>query len=1362
VAGTWTSGCCVTDTLFPIEPTEPVTPPDAPLAERLRPKTVEDIVGRVLHRLEVQGRLEAAQLPKVAVEFRAFLREHARELANGGDGVRFPLSAWRSGAPDVFIRGELQAKDGRYLGESAEESLSGSVGASHEHSVEVTKRKDSSLGVAGAGFIGDHDVEYGGVQIAYKSNRVGTDKIGQQVGFERSSGGSGKVHRFDYPVEFEVRVGGRWSVPGEVAYWEYADSARGYTASSVAGRVEVAVPERAGVVLAELSGPSERSSATVWEDGASPRSGESEVQLPAGFELESLKPLPDLQSTVATMLAAPDGARWREWYRRPLVGARPVAFDQHQGKNWLERKRDELNERNAALDALESFTSPAARAARFERAVLYYDSVRLKSHNRPGLAGTRELFARLDLSTRLGQPRVLARDDEHRFGGTRFAKTEWETDAQKGWGVKGKLAGGIMAPASDLDTYFGAELDLGLLYSRVKGASTANAAKDVATEGWRERGYLVSFDATHEVHTVTGRAWQDISTLIHQAPVVEQSKWVRVPDAVKVWVPASEIHRIGALTESDLEKLADGDAEHYRAAAQTEAGRQAEQEQDTPVTDAPVTDTPETPVAESPAVAEVAEVPGSSVPEVRAPANVGRGSGRVELYRLESGGELVQQIARRLDQWSAENGRVTRSWLDLAYQALGRPAEAQVPAPGRVAKFDRINERLLQDVLVPTLTTSGFGAALDEMLNGGRAVFLEGDTPFGKVEQMVVLRARLGQGHYHRTVSGHTSQSGLKATRRAGEMTRAGFDSEYALVAIAYPGKSERPAAWFAAGPAGVQTWAKKWETSRKHEESVTSTGAGESVQFLHDLVVTMDVYPYARPGHYSQHLPEWIPRLGGRRFGGTWGAEFTLPGAARSTVPVEEVLPADGEADRPAEPAGQTGGSLVEWQRSYGLPVGLPERVLVRPFDAPALHAALEELAYGGESGRPVLRPRAGFQLQAQTGSALLRSKLREAMSPQGYSLEVAGDALGMVTVRVDFVARELVRVIDGGSLTRTSTDASHAEMTSEISGGAGPLWYADFRPPTIHLPHHTAANRPFALGVDSYSHWTGWGGEKSVAFGTEKTAPDSQAQGVAGPRYLVRLTPVWTVEAAYREKKLFLRGSRPVPAEWEAPITAGPDEPILMEVDRQGLTQLGLDAPDHTGPGTRNDQRAPSSDRTATPALPTLAEGDERATLAEDDEQAASLATFLARISQDASADPQEDTPHDDNGHDNGDQVAPAQSTDAPATNTASVPEPAVERRGEKRSAGEMAPEGQPSAKRHATDVPQAERPAVDTPPVVQREADRSADGHGADDLGTAGRGEKRSAGEVALEDQPPAKRHATDVPQAERPAVDTPHAS
>jgi hypothetical protein len=196
---------------------------------------------------------------------------------------------------------------------------------------------------------------------------------------------------------------------------------------------------------------------------------------------------------------------------------------------------------------------------------------------------------------------------------------------------------------------------------------------------------------------------------------------------VKVWVPASEIHRIGVLSDEDVAKLEVDEAERYRAEVRTAAAADTAQEPHVPQPEASESDVhelhatetemrepdvPESTVGEPHAVE--ADTPESSalVEEspaglVRAPVNVGRGSGRVELYRLEAGGELVQQIARRLDEWSVDNGRVTRNWLDLAYQVLGRPAvEGQVPAPARVAKFDRINERLVHDVLGATLTSS--------------------------------------------------------------------------------------------------------------------------------------------------------------------------------------------------------------------------------------------------------------------------------------------------------------------------------------------------------------------------------------------------------------------------------------------------------------------------------------------------------------------------------------------------------------------------------------------------------------------------------------------------------------------------------
>lgn len=144
-------------------------------AYRLADETVEEITGRVLHRLDAEGLLDAARLSDAATQLRAFLREHVRELANGGDGVRFPLSAWRSGAPDVFVRGVLRPADGRYLGD-AKVTLTGSIAASHAQTTEITKRQDRSVGVAGAGFLvsEDDNVQHGAAVPADTSKQVAT------------------------------------------------------------------------------------------------------------------------------------------------------------------------------------------------------------------------------------------------------------------------------------------------------------------------------------------------------------------------------------------------------------------------------------------------------------------------------------------------------------------------------------------------------------------------------------------------------------------------------------------------------------------------------------------------------------------------------------------------------------------------------------------------------------------------------------------------------------------------------------------------------------------------------------------------------------------------------------------------------------------------------------------------------------------------------------------------------------------------------------------------------------------------------------------------------------------------------------
>ena len=61
---------------------------------RLDDSTLDDVAGTALHKLWGRGEISGEDLPRLADRFRDFLREHAREVANGGDGVRFPLSAW--------------------------------------------------------------------------------------------------------------------------------------------------------------------------------------------------------------------------------------------------------------------------------------------------------------------------------------------------------------------------------------------------------------------------------------------------------------------------------------------------------------------------------------------------------------------------------------------------------------------------------------------------------------------------------------------------------------------------------------------------------------------------------------------------------------------------------------------------------------------------------------------------------------------------------------------------------------------------------------------------------------------------------------------------------------------------------------------------------------------------------------------------------------------------------------------------------------------------------------------------------------------------------------------------------------------
>ncbi|SDK22582.1 hypothetical protein SAMN04487820_105326 [Actinopolyspora mzabensis] len=1142
------------------------TPDRLDAHHRLPEQTVRAITGPVLSKLHADGTLPGKDLPDLAERLNTFVRNRPREIT-GGDGLRLPLGSMQPGAPDVFVRGAMDRSGARYLGSTDGETSKSSIGGHDGHSAGRGHGSTTTAGISGItpasipNPIGpDEHNNFSGLQAAVETSNSRGETSSHLTGYERSSESS-PVHEFGYPTEFEVRIGGRWS--------DRPDQA---TTSRISSEVRVSAPERTGIHFDESrsepdtrsderenrdpgrgnggTGAETRGNGTTgsWQRGRAPR-GHREGHLPAGFELETLKPVPGLRRTMTDMLGAITGSWWLGGLTTPLVGGRPPAFDEsvnHGMTSSRDRSSGALDQRNAALDAMESFTSTDARAARFERAALHRDTTWLQTHNSGGMVGNRELTARADLSTRLDTPRVVGRDDAHRFGGT-------DERAERGLDSKTKRNRSYRA-GLDITHYFssgnpaaliGPSFEAGGKYTTENAeTSKADTAKSGSSNRHSERGYLVRYDAVHEVRTSTRHAWQDPTRLLHRGDPDEQSKWVRVPDAVEVWVPASELHQVGRLNDSDVERLSDEDVEHYRSNSEHSGTERPDPER-------PDTDTGHQRGTTSEGAPQATRGNGDSGTAtdeerstVRPPANVGRGSGRVELYRLGAARELLEQVRQRLDGWSREHGRpgARARMLDLAYEALGKPRVERQPS---VAKFDAINERLVDDVLSQLGSRHGFNNAVEEMLNGGRHVHLTGDTPFGKVEQLVVLHARPGAGRYQGTLSEHTTTDSHGNSGATGRGDQRGWDFNTMLGVSPFYGTSGNPGSVHMHGFTGAYGNKRGFENTASTEHSATATGKEDGVRFLHDLTIDMEVYPYARPGTYSNRLGEWFDRLAPRRFGEPWRSSFELRGAMRSTVPRSEVLPVDGPTP---EPMTRVDGSFRQsGENRADQPAWSAEaKVRVRPFAAPALHEELGKLAHGDpelEPPRPGLRPGNASRLHTATDVGHLRSNLRNALSDGGHTVDLAGGRLESVRINADLSRRELLGEIEQGSLTHTDTEQREMRSTSQRGGQAGSMSSMDFRQPGLE----GAPLRPHQ-GLVSVNRTLGdWTTDESVENSTSEEATDRREE----TRYLVRVTPEWELTPSYRGEN---------PAEWEKPLRTGQDEPILLEVDRDGLLRLGL----------------------------------------------------------------------------------------------------------------------------------------------------------------------------------------------------------
>jgi len=690
-------------------------------------------------------------------------------------------------------------------------------------------------------------------------------------------------------------------------------------------------------------------------------------------------------------------------------------------------------------------------------------------------------------------------------------------------------------------------------YLRSTGRDVTDTARTTTSGEHTERGYLVRYDAIEQVRTSSRRNWIDVFHHVHTGTPDRRAKWRTVTDSVEVWVPASEIHHVGELT--DLRHLDPDDVTHYHA------GRAADAERDTPGATRPADNGP---AGKGKAV--------DSEPEpVRAPATVGKGHGRVELYRPQHQAELVRRIQVALDEHSPQPDRTAtsraRRLVEIAYQALlrptlDRPESEPLPTAQDATGLDALNQRLVDDVLAPTANSGGFAGALGEMLVGRRPMILSGDSAYGHLEQLVLLHAELGEGQYQRTVPGRTTTTDTDTAVEQNDTSSSGWSGLVAAGYAGYASGHRDPASLMTTGPALVFDRTTGSADPRSSATTTTSRTTGDQVRFVHDLTVHLEVFPHAKPGFYRRQLAKLAFWRTPRQFGEPWRTSFTLRGAARSTVAREETIPLAGLAPRPIERVtGRLSGGFSPEAKAH-----------VRPFAAPKLNATIEDLIKGDASGthpRPELRQRTAHQLWAAVTGTEWQSHLTDAMSSAEHEIPVVGDRLNKLTIGVDLVRRELLGVLPDGSLDRTGKDRHTPKVTSETSATLLVNNYLDLRGTAID----NASYRPGALITDYAMQAKAWKSATEHGASTEQaheaTADDTRGDDTRGddtgtdhePTYLVRVTPRWRVRPDYHGAK--------IPDAWQQVIHVGRDEPILLEVNRAGLADLGLHVPDRKGKG-------------------------------------------------------------------------------------------------------------------------------------------------------------------------------------------------
>jgi hypothetical protein len=794
----------------------------------LRGEAVEGIVGPVLHRLQAKGILRPQDVPAVADEMRSFVRANARELANGTDGVRFPLSSLRSGYPDVFLRGRVQQSASVYVGPLPGESSTATLVSTTEHTHVRTDGQDRRAGVA---FYVYSPPLFMGGEVFHTESRERSEGQSEKTGTVQKFGGD--LHRWRYHMDVTVSIGGRWGEMTPPEQWTpISTTADGAGALSVA--LEVDAPAAGGDALTGIETTLSSFPAPQTWTTDRPPTPQRTGTLPGSYQLEALRPLPRLISTVSRMLADSGASRAREALAALFVGRRPKDFD---------------DKHDASLHALEVFSSTPVRMARFARTVAWRDVLMLQLPNTGGMFGSRLRSARVELSGGLSNPRIIARDDAHAFVADSVAARGTNTADKSGQGLTGQVGG---APVFGVTPSLALGPNAEAAFSRATevGGNASQGTQNETSTQYAARAYLVTFDITHALATSSGRHWFDPTGMHHDSEWGKQQRWVHTEEAVAVWVPASEIPDIGQLDDLSLARMATADAELYRHVR----AQQAHDDAAEPAGGSAASESgPDQGTRADGLVPDAATHVGKQ--RVPAPAPLLRGRGTVELHDHESVQKFIREIEKRLPRG-----------VDLL-----RSLATQADGPRRENRLDAlagVNDRLVDSIIGPIAATNRLKAVLHDMLNGGWPVYLPAHTPFGKVEQMAVIHAELGPGTTLDTMRATTGIKVSSGSTTEGDDGARSRSSALALNAgpLLFAGMRGVPAGLLTGGPRYGLTANASAQLADSQSRSLERSAQTDLVRSLHDLRVRVEIHPFAKPGAYSELPLRLLSRLTARQ----------------------------------------------------------------------------------------------------------------------------------------------------------------------------------------------------------------------------------------------------------------------------------------------------------------------------------------------------------------------------------------------------------------------------------------------------------------------------------------------------------------